>query len=507
MTRRVEDAGREGSVHRLAGSALLSFAGSSFSALMGFVLTFVLARSLGPSGAGVVMQVIAVFMIAVSIARLGMDSAAVWYLPRLLSGRESEIRGAVLTIVGCSVLAGVATTALAMVIVPYLTEDEVSAVFRQIAWLLPVAAAFLVLLACTRGMGGIGAYVAIGGILVPALRPLLILAVVAAGGAVYASAVAWAAPFALGLVCAVAVVWAQVRRAERAVTDGAPARPARPVAREILGFALPRTVATGLEQAMVWVDLLIVGAIAGSAAAGIYGSASRFLAAALLIDTAMRVVVSPVFSRLLWNGETARLRELFTRVTTWLVLLSTPLNIFLVAFAPLVLSWLGPGFEEGSLALQILAAGMVVVLGAGSVHSLLLMSGRSGWVALNKAIALAINVIGNLIAVPRWGIEGAAVVWSISMAVDAGLATYQVKRFVGVSLDIRSVSYAYLVSVVTVGVPVTALVLVLGTGAASLAACLAVAVPVFLAWCYLDRRRLALTDVGDVGRTEEHLAG
>lgn len=488
---------------RIAAAGFISLIGSAFSALMGFVLTIVVARSLGEQGAGVVLQVIGIIMISLSLARLGMDTASVWYLPRLVESAPHRIRGALVMALGTAGLVAVVTTVVvrmaASVIAP---DDEVRVALVHTIWLVPAASMFLVALACTRGLGGIGPYIAIGSLTVPALRPLLILIAVACGGTATAASVAWAAPFLIGLLAALIVLTFQVRRHERSGTPGI-IRPDVTTRHEMFKFAAPRTAATAMEQSIVWLDVILVGAIAGTAAAGVYGSASRFLAAGLLIDTAMRTVVSPVFSSLMWRDAYDELHELFTQTTRWLVLFSTPLNVAMFVFAPFLLGLLGSGFEEGATAMRILAAGMVITLFAGNIHSVLLMSGRSGWAAFNKAVVLVMNVVGNIIFIPLGGIEAAAIVWTVSMMVDAVLATIEVRAFTGVLASPLSALRAFSGGLVTVALPAALIAWALGQDALGFFVAALMSVLSFGSWVVLDRRALQLAGLVRFRRRKE----
>lgn len=75
----------------LARSGIISLAGAAIAAAMGLILVVVLGR-FGSEGSGVVLQAIAAFSIAVALARLGTDSAAVWIMPRLRSDAAGLVR-------------------------------------------------------------------------------------------------------------------------------------------------------------------------------------------------------------------------------------------------------------------------------------------------------------------------------------------------------------------------------------------------------------------------------
>lgn len=480
--------------------------GAATSAVMGFLLTVVLARLLGDAGSGVVLQAIAVFTIVLSLARAGMDSVAVWIMPRLSAHDPSRIRGTLalmfLITALCSVVLAIALIAFAPAFA--LSGDnhasDVAAAVAAGGWFLPAGALLLLALAATRGLGGIVPYVGVGSVGLPALRPIAVWLAAIAGGSAVAVTVAWAAPAVIALVGALAVLRVQVGRHEGVLGARGPWRVDPPLRTSIVTYALPRTLSAVLEQSIIWLGIIIVGFLAGSASAGVYGGASRFIAAGLIIDTAIRMVVSPRFSGLLFAQKITEVETLYRTAAIWLVLFSTPAYLVLAVFAPVVLRLLGPGFDEGSAALIILCIGAVLTLTAGNIHSVLLMSGRSGWAAFNKAVVLVVNVVGNLILVPRIGISGAAISWALSMLIDALLAALEVRRFIGIRVWSPSIAYAVLVPVIAVGIPAAAFRLTLGDTMPALVLTVATGAVVFIGWCALDRTRLQLTDLARMTR-------
>jgi O-antigen/teichoic acid export membrane protein len=478
----------------LARSGLASFVGSAISAAMGFALTLVLARTLGAAGSGIVLQAVAVFTIVLSFARFGMDSAAVWIMPRLAVDDPLAIRGALAVLAIPTLLASTCIALILVLAAPLLDggaprNDDLAAAVSAASWVLPFGALTLVMLAAARGLGGIGAFVGVGSIGLPTIRLAAVWVVALLGGTYVGVTLAWAVPFVAALLAIALVLWLQVRRHEQPVGVG-DWRPSRVLRRQIVGYAMPRTLSAGLEQSLIWFDVLFVGALLGPAAAGIYGGASRLVAAGLMIDSALRVVVSPRFSALIFAGRKKQLTELYRTAATWLVLAGAPVYLILAIFAPVVLGWLGPKFEAGSAVLAILCAGAILTFAAGNIHSLLLMGGRSGWGAVNKTIVLAVNIGANFALVPVLGIAGAALAWAVSMLLDAVLATIEVRRFVGVSVELRSVAYALAVPVLSVGAPALAFRLVWGASTTSMLVSVAVGGTLLVSWCVIDRRRL-----------------
>jgi len=479
---------------RLARAGLISFAGSVVGALLGFVLTLVLARSFGSSGAGVVLQAIALFTIGVSIGRGGLDTAATWMVPRLLLSSREELGGtvrhALLLSLGGGVFAALLTTAIARLVF----DLEVYEAVVASAWAMPLAAVTLVGTAALRALGGIAAYIVIVQVLVPVLRVAFVLIVAALGYGATTGGFAWALPYALAAVLTVAILHRTLRRQFQVRLGGSSTSETR---NQIHRYSLGRSAGTILEQGLLWLDVLLVGFLVGTTAAGIYGTAARFVAAGLIVDTALRFVMAPIFSALLFEDRRAEVQELYVRSTTWLVLLSVPIYLGLAVYAPLVLTWLGPDFAEGQRALQILCFGTALTLTAGNIHTMLLMAGRSGQAALNKLVVLTTNVVLNLLLVPVWGIEAAAAAWVVSMLLDAVLAMWQVHRSTGVGPRPGGVGYALGVTLLTVGLPAVAFRAWLGATSLSMLAAALVAALFLGTWIYLDRRRLHMSELVD----------
>ncbi|WP_168929505.1 flippase [Nocardioides sp. GY 10113] len=493
--------GRTTELGRAARGGAITFVGAAVSALCGFLFNLLLARLVGPQGAGVVLQAIATFTIALAVGRLGLDTTAVWLLPRLSRQDPARVRAALAGTCGLALavpLAGVLGWLVVWQAFLRSRDSEVLDAITIAVVFLPAASLMMVALAATRAFGGVAAFNAIGNVLVPALRPISLVLVVAFGGGALAISGVWAACCLVGAVLAVVILLRMVGHPSRRAAGGW--LPDRALLRQILGFAGPRTVMAAMEQTIIWIDVLLVGALLGSVAAGVYGAASRFVAAGVVAMTALRIVVAPRFSALLVEGRRAEVADLYTTTARWVLLLGAPIYLTLGVFSPTVLGWLGPGFGDGVTPMVILSLGSIVVLAAGNVQSLLLMSGRSGWGAFNKFVVVCFNVGANLVVIPRAGIDGAACVWALSMALDTLLAAWQVRRGIGVSPALGAIAGTAAAVMGCVAVPSLAVVLVAGQGELQLMVAVLLSGLVLAGYCLVDRRRLRLDELASVRR-------
>lgn len=483
---------------------MVTFGGAALSAVVGFGFNLLLARGLGAHGAGVVLQAIAVFTIVMGVSRLGLDTTAVWMLPRLMAGDRSRVRPAMIGILVPAAIGAVLATSLWFALKGLLPggehHSEVYGVISIAMLFLPAATVMTVALAATRAFGGVVPFNAIGNVLVPLLRPLGLLLVLTLGGGIAAVTLSWALPWLVGALAAMVVLVRRARRLTRAAAGGWV--PDAPLRKQIAMYSLPRTVMSGLEQTVIWLDVVLVGSMIGSTQAGVYGSASRFVTAGVIVSTALRIVVAPRFSALLAEKKHSSVEQLYSVTAQWILLFGGPLYILLAIFSPTVLGWLGPGFGSGASSLIALCAGSLMVMAAGNVQSLLLMSGNSFWGAANKVIVVAFNVVGNLILIPRVGIIGAAVTWAVSMLLDTVLAAVQVRRSTGISLAIRAIGYVFLVLTVCVALPAIVIAVAFGQGNVQLIVATALAGLLLMLYCVADRKRLHMRELVNLRRPE-----
>lgn len=435
----------------LARGGMLSFLGSVSSAVLGFVLTIIITRLLGADGSGVVFQATGVFAMVMAFAKLGLDSTAIYLLPRVRLDDATKLRSTVMAFVMAAVVASLILGVVLAAIAPWLWRGEVAETVRALMIFIPFGSVLIIASAILRALGSVKEYVLVNNIAVPALRPPLVAVAALATSSALVVAVAWALPLALLVLVAGFLVAGHIRREEG--SDKGALLPSAKQWRTIGSFAAPRTLSAGLEQALIWVDVLMVGWLVSDQAAGIYGGAARLIQAGLVVDAALRVVVSPKFSSLLHQKKTEEVRDLYITATMWLVLVASPVYVLLSVFSPVFLQILGPEFQQGAVALSILALAMTMTFMAGNIHSLLIMSGRSGWAAVNKVVVLVINIGANLLLVPHYGIVGAAWAWTGSMLIDAGLAAVEVRIFLGIRARIKEVLLPLGVVLVSFGIP------------------------------------------------------
>jgi O-antigen/teichoic acid export membrane protein len=212
--------------------------------------------------------------------------------------------------------------------------------------------------------------------------------------------------------------------------------------RSFWAFALPRSASVAIDAGSMWVGVLLTGALAGQAQAGVFAAVGRYALAGLLIMQGLRVAVAPQLSRLLGADRRGEAVQVYRRTTLWIVVLSWPVYLLLAVFAPAFLRLFGDGFAAGAAPMAVLAVAMLINVGVGLVQTVLLMSGDSRGHLLATAAGLAVNVASCLVLIPRHGALGAAIAWSLGIVCENLLAAVLARRALGAPLLSRALVVA-----------------------------------------------------------------
>lgn len=437
---------------------MIGLAGAAVNGAFGFVLTTVIVRTFGADGSGALFTVIGLVSILGAVCCLGADTGLMWAIPRAPDRAGRLIPVAVLPPLGLALLAGAAGFAAAGPIGRALLDSPEATGLVRLAFAgVPVIVAATILLAGVRATRPVGAYVGVQFLLVPIARPVLMIAL---GGGLLLGFTAWLVPLAVALLIALVL-------GPRPVREPEPWRP-------FWAFALPRAASVAIDASSMWVGVLLTGALAGQADAGVFAAVGRYVMAGLLIMQGLRVAVAPQLSRLLGAGRRDEAVQVYRRTTLGIVVLSWPAYLLLGIFAPAFLALFGPQFAAGAAPMAVLAAAMLVNVGVGLVQTVLLMSGNSRGHLAATVSGLTLNVVAGIVLIPAHGALGAAVAWSLGIVAENVIAAVLARRALGAPLFGRTLVLVLGAVVAATAVASAAGLLIAGRGIAGLAVALGV---------------------------------
>jgi O-antigen/teichoic acid export membrane protein len=407
---RVKPKTEEGAtIARGAGAAfLLQVAGAAFAYLMQLLF----ARWLGAEAFGTYTYTIGWSAILAVIAGLGLSTAVVRFIPAYSSESEwARLRGLLRMAILATALAGTGIAVLGTALLFAVGGSDLGLDQNALLgmWMVPLFALLTLQQEIARAFRRIGLAYA------PSLvgRPALAIA----GGAVCLSLAG-----SLDSTTALIVTMTAMILSVAAQGVGlwgklhAPIRETAPAyeTRHWLKTSLPLLFIASFIVVLMQTDVVMVGAIAGDEAAGLYGAAAKTASLVGLVLIAANAIAAPVFSSLFAAERHDDIQRLASQLAHYVFWPSLLISLVLAALAKPVLSLFGGAFVAAHWQLTVLLVGQVVSAGAGAVGWLMLLTGHQnqaawvyGWVALIHVVLLAV-------AIPLFGPLGAAIATTAS---------------------------------------------------------------------------------------------
>jgi O-antigen/teichoic acid export membrane protein len=376
--------------------------------LASLVLFAAVARKLGVESLGVFVLAFSVVQIAFVAIDLGLDR---YLLREVAKDRESLGRwlGSILTAKLILAVPVLGATVLIAYLIDYSSQQERAIAVVAIVLLLDSAgrSAFAALNAFERGdllsvalvVQRIGA--AAAGI-----------AVLAAGHGV----VAVCAAYGVGTAAGTSLAFFLLGRA-----SGVSPLSLRPGGwRRAIGVSRVFALQDVFTQLLFRLDAVLLSVIASTTAVGIYGGAYRLLEATFFITQAVSGAFSARFAYLS-RTSTPTVGFVFERALKLSITALAPVALVFAILPSSVLdTLLGPDLVDASQALRLLAPAVVLMSVVKLAGSLIASQRSPGVLVWTTAGAVALNVALNLILIPRYEAEGAALAMLVTEAALVG---------------------------------------------------------------------------------------
>jgi len=206
--------------------------------------------------------------------------------------------------------------------------------------------------------------------------------------------------------------------------------------REWLRVSLPMLMVDGIREVMNRSDVIVIGIVLGTTPAGIYliaANLARFTSFGLQATTTASL---PVISELYTLGKHEELQRVFA-VACWAsTLASGALTVVVFTLREPLLELFGAEFAAGAAVMTVLIVGRFLDSWTGPNGSLLNMTGHQDVYAVILGVTAGVNAVLTIPAVVVWGIEGAAAVTGMSLALKNVLVWIVVRRRMGINASI-----------------------------------------------------------------------
>ena len=202
--------------------------------------------------------------------------------------------------------------------------------------------------------------------------------------------------------------------------------------RSLLVQAKPYAAFSFLRQISTRVDVLLLGLMAGAAAAGVYNVAYRVIFLLLFIPYFSGLSIFPIASRL-YSENKEGLAEFYNNSLNLMVLVAVPATVGIWIIAPdLILLIFGTEFSGSVAVLRILS----ILLGLAFIKSIagtvLTSCDRQADRTKSQFLAAGLNIVGNIVLIPLIGIVGAAISTALSELFLVAMLIYGLRPVCGV---------------------------------------------------------------------------
>lgn len=419
--------------NRIVKGAAGSFALKIGSAGLSFIVGVLLARLLGASGYGTYAYATAWVSLLSVPSVMGLDKLLV---REIAVYEKLQQWGAIRRILSWSNFlalgASAAIACTASVTAWIIAGERVDTLFYSF-WiamlLLPVVSATRLRQSALRGLHRV-----IAGQL-PEMLVQPVLLIIFLGAATFVAQKEMNAPLALWMNLGATIVSCIfgatiLHRTLPGEARSAQPEPAHP---EWIRSAVPLMLLSGLQILNTKVDILMLGTMVGTGETGIYSVANRGATLVTYILVAVNAALGPAVASLHASGDRQRLQRMVTKSSRIVLFFSLPVCMGLIAFGDIFLRLFGRDFVSGWTALSILSAGQLFSAMMGSVTLILVMTGHERDAVMTLGGSTLLNVLLNLLLIPRWGIEGAAYASTASTIMRNTVAAAFAYRRLGIS--------------------------------------------------------------------------
>ncbi|MHB8798102.1 MAG: lipopolysaccharide biosynthesis protein [Thermoanaerobaculia bacterium] len=387
-------------------STLSVLAGSGVALAGSLVVRILMARALEPDALGLVLLAIAVVTPAGAIAGLGTNGALAQRLAELRArGEEAPARRigrrAILLVSASGLFAALLLAVLAGPLARLLHQPGIDQVLLPMAPVALGLASGAAALGVSRGFGD-----SLGRALVRDAGGGL-LRVAGVGAALLAgrpTSFAVAAGFAAGSLAAELLFVAYVAGKGWLVAPSPPANADVPLP-DLRPFAANEV----LTQAALWLDVVVLGALAPAAAVGLYGVARGLTRVLDLVRQASSHGYLPLAAAAVARGQADAIAALHVSTRRFAFALVWPiLAVCILAPAPLLGLLFGPAYEAAAPTLRLLALASFLSSFFDYLDLFLVAERRPGDVLRAGVVGMTALVALLAALVPPYGGEGAA---------------------------------------------------------------------------------------------------
>nr|WP_232833778.1 oligosaccharide flippase family protein [Saliphagus sp. LR7] len=412
----------------IARGAVITSGGISGQRALTTGLEIILARGLGPTAYGVYAMAWRIAQLLSRIVTFGSVPSLQRYVPGYKDApqRQSGVVGlayATTILFGFGLAVSIWISAAR---INELTVDHPSFVstIRWFGILVGVLGVIMVVSGTFRAVGSARGEVIFNKLLRPGVRLICASAALSLGYSVVG--VAGAIVLGIGILAVLAVPLTI-----RSTGIMPSMRGARNEARQFYKYAAPVAMSSLGKIFQSRIDVLLVGALLTTVAAGIYNALLVLIAIAWIPLRSFNQLLPPVASDLYANDRIELLNSIYTSVTRLIITTLIPILAVFLVYGEEFLTLFGPTYTQGYIPLVVYLGGVFVGSAVGATGWLMMMTDHQYARMILDWFLAVLNVVLTYLFIVQFGLVGAALGTSLAISVQNGIQVLLLRRFEG----------------------------------------------------------------------------
>lgn len=421
----------------IAKSSIIMFIGVIFSKIFSYVYRVVIARNLGPEVYGMFSLAVMVSLLLFTVASFGLLDGLNRYIP-FYRGRKEEnkiryiFRFSIKIVFFSSILSALFLFLFSDIISANIFHNlELSFFFKIFGIFIPVIMFGSLFNIVLRAYEKISWQSFINNILQTIVQLSLLILLLFLG--FQNNAVIFSYNFGIlsMFITSILVCMYQIPKIFKKSSLNKQTREI--VTKRFLSYSWPMIFFGVVMSVFSWIDSFTIGYFSGVFEVGLYNAAVPIALLLAFIPEIFMQLFYPMVTKEFSRKNLSLIKELSKQVGKWIFIVNLPLLAFLILFPGAVINILfGTQYLAAEQALRILSIGVFIFSMFKVSHNLLSIGGKSKIILANIIVASIINLILNILLVPKFGINGAAIGTSTSFIILGIMQVIESKYYLGI---------------------------------------------------------------------------
>lgn len=398
----------EDSLETIAKGATIMFVGLIISKLFGYIYKLIIAR-IGPEEYGLLSLGIAIFGFITIISIFGLDFGVLRYVSYYNAKYDDrKVKGTILSALKINIV-----LSLILGFLLFISADKIATIFfhsvrlglilKIVAIAIPFDGVRNILINALKGYKKARYEVYSKTLIEDAVKVGLTVFFLYLGYSIYGAIMAFTFAIFISMLITIYFAYKVIFKSLKnliAIKRG----------RILLSYSWPLLLNSLLICLIVWIDTILIGYFRTASEVGLYDAAAATGKLMLVFPHSLVVLFLPVIAGLYVNKDKISLNNTYSTVMKWVFMINFAILMVFIIFSKQILGILfGTIYASSAIALILLSIGHFFNGLSYTSRDLLMIFKRTKLIFIIGSIGVLLNIILDILLIPKYGVNGAAI--------------------------------------------------------------------------------------------------